>query len=377
MGSDEKKHAQPVGFLELFYDLVFVASIMVLSNEFSQNLTWESAGLCVLMFALLWLLWFHTTILMNVERRDDLGQRSLIFIQMFLIFAMTIAFVSRDDSSDLVGFLYFLAVMVMAYSHHRLRETEGEIGPWAIARRNRLLLSRVVMSIGIIIPSPEDAVMYGIAIFLLVVPTSLSQRGRPVPNIDAHHLAERAALLTLITFGESFVKVALVLSGGPIETRDVLAVIVIFVLLFGLYSTYFDDFPSAGIRPGALAGEIWLLAHFVLQVGIVSVAVGVSKYVRLHDGYVYNEAITILTIAYFLIYLGLAAIGQFSEREPHGPLTALRLGTAALVAANGVVCWYADWYSAGLFLMSLVVITALHAVVAARLIKRTEIVHAV
>jgi hypothetical protein len=53
------------------------------------------------------------------------------------------------------------------------------------------------------------------------------------------------------------------------------------------------------------------------------------------------------------------------------------LGTAALVAGNGVVCWYADWYSAGLFLMSLVVITALHAVVAARLIKRTEIVHAV
>lgn len=329
------------------------------------------------MFALLWLLWFHTTILMNVERRDDLGQRGLIFVQMFLIFAMTIAFVSRDESSDLVGFLYFLAVMVMAYSHHRLRDSQGEIGPWAIARRNRLLLSGFVMSIGIVIPSPEDAVMYGIAIALLVIPTSLSQRGRPVPNIDAHHLAERAALLTLITFGESFVKVALVLSGGPIETQDVLGVVVIFILLFGLYATYFDDFPKAGIQPGALAGEIWLLAHFVLQVGIVSVAVGVSKYVRLHDGFVYDEAITILGMAFLLIYLGLAAIGQFSEREPHGPLTALRLGTAALVVVNGIVCWYSDWYSAALYLLSLVIISALHAVIAARLIKRTEIVHAV
>jgi len=38
-GSSENNAAQstPVGFLELFYDLVFVASTMVLSNEFTRE----------------------------------------------------------------------------------------------------------------------------------------------------------------------------------------------------------------------------------------------------------------------------------------------------------------------------------------------------
>ena len=55
----QKPQATPVGFLELFYDLVFVASTMVLSNEFTRDPSWQSAGLCALMFVLLWLLWFQ------------------------------------------------------------------------------------------------------------------------------------------------------------------------------------------------------------------------------------------------------------------------------------------------------------------------------
>ena len=93
----------PVGFLELFFDLVFVASTMVLSNEFSQDPSWVLAGKCSLMFALLWLLWFHMTVLMNVERQDNLGRRGIVFALMFVIFVTTLVFVRRDSSTDLVG----------------------------------------------------------------------------------------------------------------------------------------------------------------------------------------------------------------------------------------------------------------------------------
>jgi len=157
-----ESHKPPVGFLELFFDLVFVASTMLLSNEFSRDPSWALAGQCSLMFALLWLLWFHMTVLMNVERQDDLGRRGIVFALMFVIFVTTLIFVRRDSSLDLVGLGYLLAVLIVAFAHQRATKLADPIGAWARSRRNRLLAAGVVMSFGVLIPDGPDAFLYGL-----------------------------------------------------------------------------------------------------------------------------------------------------------------------------------------------------------------------
>ena len=123
--------APTVGFLELFYDLVFVASTMVLSNAFSERLTWRWAGVCAIVFALVWLLWFHTTLLMNVERRDDFGHRTLVLVQMFLIAMTTLAFVDRNyTATDYLGGTYGAA--------RDRRRAHVPPGPQALRRRRRV-----------------------------------------------------------------------------------------------------------------------------------------------------------------------------------------------------------------------------------------------
>ena len=365
--------AQVVPFLELFYDLVFVASTMVLSNEFSHSTNWHLAGTCSLMFMLLWLLWFHTTVLMNVERRDDLGQRGLVFAQMFMIFVTTLAFVDSSLAAvDLVGAGYLVAILIVAFGHHRIRDLPDPVGAWARARRNRLALAGAVVFAGIIVPDGIDWVMYATAIVLLVLPTSVATwGGRPVPPVDEHHLAERAALLTLIVMGEAFVKSALVISNGSITGWDMIAVGVLFIILFGLFAVYFDDIPKAGIRPGDLSGEMWLLAHLVLQLSIVALAVGVSKYLQVGDAGVPTKAIVILAIAYAGIFVGLALIGVFSRRSRQPELLALRLVTAALAVAGGVLAILADGFTPGEFLLVLAALSSVHSVVASRLRLRT------
>ncbi|MEX1217141.1 MAG: low temperature requirement protein A, partial [Acidimicrobiales bacterium] len=323
-----------VGFLELFFDLVFVASTVVLSNEFASAVSWQLAGTSALMFSVLWLLWFHMTVLMNVERRDDLGQRGIVFALMFVIFVTTLLFVQRDSSPDLVGLGYLVAVLLVAYAYQRVAKMEDPIGAWARSRRNRLILAGVVMMFGVIIPDGPDAALYAIAILLLVIPTSLSsQEGRPVPAIDAHHLSERAALLTLIVMGESLVKAALVISSGSIAFFDGVSLVVMFVILFALYSTYFDDVPYAGIKPGAVAGELWLLAHLVLQLSIVVLAVGVSKYLQVGELGVPPKAVVLLMVAFVGIFCGLAFIGCFDERRKRLFRVGLHLSTAVVAGA--------------------------------------------
>ena len=279
------KNSAPVGFLELFYDLVFVASTMVLSNKFSHDPTWESAGLCSLMFVLVWLLWFHTTVLMNVDRRDDLIQRALMFLQMFLIFILTLEFVDRSVTNpDLIGLIYTAAVFVLALAYHRVVNNEGDTGDWARGRRNRLILAGFLMIAAFIIPDGVAFVIWGVAIMLLIVPTSAAHsRGLPTEALDEHHLTERAALLTLVVIGEAFLKVALVVSEGSMDWSDISAIVVLFVILFALFSIYFDDIPRAGIRSGILAGEAWLLSHLVLQLGVIAFAIGMSKYLQVAD----------------------------------------------------------------------------------------------
>lgn len=368
-------HEAPVGFVELFYDLVFVAATMVLSNEFAHDPSWHLAGTCSLMFVLIWLLWFHTTVLMNVDRRDDGITRALVFAQMFVILVVTLLFVQKDSTVDLVGAGYLVAVLISAVAHHRARTIAAPIGPWAMVRRNRLLASGVIMMVGLLTPSSIDWIPYAVAISLLIVPTSLSNpRGRAIPAIDAHHLAERAALLTLIVMGESFLKSALVLSTGSIQFLDLVALAVMFVILGGLFSIYFDDVPEAGIRPGVLGGEMWLLSHLVMQLSIVALAVGVSKFLQLGDTTPSSKGVLILMVAYVGIFVGLGLIGEFDMRVPRGAMLGLRLATAAIALGAGILTLVVDLLTPGQFLLVLAALSIGNAILGWRLRLGTVVV---
>jgi low temperature requirement protein LtrA len=362
-----------VGFLELFYDLVFVASTMVLSNAFSEDLTWGWAAVCAIVFALIWLLWFHTTLLMNVERRDDFGHRTLVLVQMFLIAMTTLAFVDRNfTASDYLGGTYGAAVIVVGLMYHRVHRRSEDVNEWARLRRNRLLIAGALMLVNSFTDDWIDNVVFVLAIVILVTPTRFGPVKRaPLPRVDVHHLTERAALLTLIMCGEAFVKVSLVVS-GELDRTDVLAIVVEFVVVFALFWTYFDDVPLARVRPGNVSAELWMLAHLPLQLGIVALAVGMSKFLQIQD-HVYYEAIVILSAAFALIYGGLAGVGLLGQRLPRRPLLVLRLATVAVAVVVGAAFWNRGWEPSP-YLAVLAVLAVAHAFVAYRLRRSTTVV---
>jgi low temperature requirement protein LtrA len=354
-----------VGFLELFYDLVFVAATMVLSNAFSVRVSWGWALTCALMFTMLWLLWFNTTTLMNVERVDDFSHRALILVQMLLITLTVLAFADKDTSSnDYLGVTYGLALAVVALMHHRAARGNPECAGWARVRRNRLLLAAAVGVSTTFLPDWADDVAFLFVILLLIVPAAFgTRRRRPMPPVNTHHMLERAALLTLIMCGEAFVKVSLVVSSGTIELSDLLAIVVEFVAVFAIFFMYFDDVPKAGIRPGMARAELWALAHLPLQIGIVTVAIGISKYLQIGDEPIETKVIVILTFGFVLVYGGLALVGLLGERTPIGPLTVARLVTAAVVVAFGVATWGFGWLTPGGMLLCLAGLAIVHVAV--------------
>jgi low temperature requirement protein LtrA len=301
--------------------------------------------------------------LMNVDRRDDITQRALMFLQMFLIFILTLEFVDRSVTNpDLIGLIFAAAVFVLALAYHRVVNNEGGTGDWARGRRNRLILAGFLMIAAFIIPDGVAFIIWGVAIMLLIVPMSATRsRGLPTEALDEHHLTERAALLTLVVIGEAFLS-------------DISAIVVLFVILFALFSIYFDDIPRAGIRSGILAGEAWLLSHLVLQLGVIAFAIGMSKYLQVADqGHVQHYAIIILCVAFIGIFGGLAGIGLLGNRKPKEPLLVLRVVTVVLAVGGAFVAWYVTVVSPVVYVIFLMVLGIAHAFIDEFLQRRTTV----
>src|ERR1700735_2144470 len=68
---------ESVTWLELFYDLVMVAAIIVFSHGLSAQPTWETALRTVIIFSVLWWVWLITTLLVNADPTTNTLRRGL------------------------------------------------------------------------------------------------------------------------------------------------------------------------------------------------------------------------------------------------------------------------------------------------------------
>jgi low temperature requirement protein LtrA len=181
--------------------------------------------------------------------------------------------------------------------------------------------------------------MWAIGIVVSFGPLRLRTReAAHAPAVDEHHLLERMGALTIIVCGEAFVKVAIAVSSGKIDNVDIVALAFEFVLAFAIWTSYFEDVPHAGLRPGRLSP--WLALHLLLQIGIAGTAVGVASLVT-DNAFDHLPASQILEITATLaaVYLALGLIGPCTRRRPTAPLLVLRLATCAVTLVVGFVAW--------------------------------------
>lgn len=134
-------------------------------------------------------------------------------------------------------------------------------------------------------------------------------------GINEQHLVERMGAFTIIVCGEAFVKVAIAVSGSSVPEVDVVALFFQFVLTFAIWTSYFEDVPSAGIRAGWL--RAWLALHLVLQLAIAGTAIGVAKLVKVGPlDHLPSADILEITAALATVYLALGMIGAAPDGVP-------------------------------------------------------------
>ena len=224
-------------WLELFYDLVFVAAILVFSTAVA-HLHQPARILAVVgVFVSVWWLWLLTTMFTNRFRVDDMTHRLLVLTQMFLVILVAIeahAGVVRDGVSLSITYAALVGTVAIMYARAARRHVTSS--RYARRRAAWLTGAAVVFAVAAALPKDARGVVWVVALLLTFEPALRTrQPGSDVPPVDQHHLLERMGALTIIVCGESFVKVAIAVSRGDVVDVDLVALAFQFVLTFAIW----------------------------------------------------------------------------------------------------------------------------------------------
>jgi low temperature requirement protein LtrA len=276
-----------VTWLELFFDLVFVAAVAQVGTHLRDD--YSLAGLLrfSLLFVLIWWAWLgHTTFSTRFDT-DDIVQRGLTALQLFLVAVMAVNSTGALDSRDSAGFAAAYAVMRLVLAGQFLRARR--------VRRARTLATRYATSCGVaaalwlasaLVPAPLRFWLWAVALTIDVgTPLVTTRHLVDVPH-DAAHLPERYGLFSIILIGESM---AAVMAGmGHQEywsVRAASAAILGMAMVFTTWWVYFDGVEATAHRVvrsmhDAVRFHVWTYAHFPLYLGVAVAGVGLERVIE-------------------------------------------------------------------------------------------------
>lgn len=281
-------HAErKVTWLELFYDLVYVATIIQLGNVLSSNVSLAGFLGFVALFIPIWWSWSGTTFFFNRIIADDIWHRLLIFSQMFAIavLAISVSGAIGDRSGQFaLTYVAIRAVLILLYYH------AGRHIPSAHPLTTRYTLgfglAALVWLVSVFVPTPLRYWLWGVGMVIdFAVPLSSGTRrlNKLLPP-DLEHMSERYGLLTIIVLGEAFVKV---IGSAAEEQLGLMALVYGFlglVIACSLWWLYFDKVAGSVNSPLGLAPYVWIYSHLPLTLGLTAYGVGIKKLVVLHQG---------------------------------------------------------------------------------------------
>jgi len=345
--SADPSQPRRASWLELFFDLIFVAAVAQVGVPLGEDYTLHGLVRYALMFLLIWWAWLGHTMYSTRFDADDVVQRLLTLLQIFAAAAMAAnaksAFESRDSAGFGAAYGVLRAVLVVQYLRaRRLKEARRLTTLYSVGFGVASLLWGVAAAL----PVPTRFWLWGAALLIDMGTPWLAVQCTDKCPLDAEHVPERFGLFTIILLGES---VAAVMHG--MESQEMWspsAAISAFTglsLAFGYWWWYSDGAHGAAKRHvtsnrKTLLFQIWSYAHLPLYLCVAVVGVGVEHVIALPQGaHLHREDAWVLSVAAAALMTTLTIIGFTSDeaqvRRPSLEQWAVRfaLCLAALPAA--------------------------------------------
>jgi low temperature requirement protein LtrA len=277
-----REPGRKVTWLELFFDLVFVAAVSSVGAPLTSDYSLEALGRCAFQFLLIWWAWYgHTTYATRFDN-DDVPQRLLTLVQMFAAAAMAVNAKEALGSRDAAGFAAAYAVMrlVIVAQYARARRVPEARG-FATTHAVGFGAAAVVWLASALTPAPLRFGLWAVALLIDLSTPFFATRHMVQAPPDAAHLPERFGLFTIILVGDAMVGVMRGMESQATWPLDAaLSAFLGMTSVFLVWWCYFDGANATEERPVTSEAEarglhVWTFTHVPLYLGILVVGVGI------------------------------------------------------------------------------------------------------
>ncbi len=373
-----------VGWLELFYDLVYVATLIQVGNFLSSNLDWAGFGQFWVLMFLVWWAWTGETLYQNRYFVDDVTHRLLVLVQMLGVAAMGLSVSGAfGELSGQFALAYALVRSMMLVMFVRVRRSHPESSDVSLGYMVGFAIG-IAMFLGSLF-APEDArwIVWLIAIGAEIIYFARPQTIRATIEWgpDDHHLVERFGIFTIIVLGEAFVKILDDAQGTSLGVDELVMGVVVVVLLFTLWWLHFSDAADEVYNVDSTASVLaWTYGHLFLAGSLVMFGVA-SKKVFAHAIEVGTKALKdetrlLLTAALAIFFASQALInaGLDHDATPHNHRRRIAsyLGAAALALLVGVLATAVASTLFAIVLMAISLVLVLGSIIETKQISALE-----
>lgn len=338
--SGDEGHQRRVTWMELFYDLIYVATLVQLGNYLSHDTTLHGFGVVALLFIPVWWSWVGTTFYDNRFDSDDLVHRILVFVQISFVYLMAINLSEGlGENTARFAFAYAANRAVLVVMYFRAARHIPVAHDLATRYMTGFAIAAALWAFSAFVPAPFRYAVWVIALLVdFGTPlTSIPYQQQLPPS--AGHLPERFGLFTIIVLGEGFLKVTGGMSGEVLTVPLFLLDIPGLIIAGALWWIYFDNVAETTFRFSRFKTQVWLYSHLPLQFALMVLGVGIYKLVTAGDVKVLNDEYRWLIcggVALSLLMIGLiewSIAPQWTSKVRNELLLRLTGAAAALLLA--------------------------------------------
>lgn len=353
-------HHARVGFVELFFDLVFVFAITQISHTLLEHLTWAGAAQAAFLLAAVWWAWIYTSWATNWLDPERSPVQVVLFALMAAGLVMSAALPHAFDMHGLAFAAAYVAIQVgrtlfilwASRDDTMLRANFQRISIW-------LAVAGVFWIWGgladpVVRPwfwLAALAIEYAGPLAYFFVP-GLGRAHTQDWSVEGGHMAERVGLFIIICLGETLLISGATFAGLEWTTEVWIAFGSAILSSVGMWWLYFSrahgaasDTIMASDDPGRVARAAYTYSPILVIAGIVVVAVSDELVLAHPGGHVSPEAALTLLGGPALFLLGTAVATWAIWRKAAWA----RLAGVAVLAAGWFVVPFATplWLSVG------------------------------
>ena len=335
-------------WLELFYDLVFVATVAMLGTRLAADTSLMGWLSYAAYFLLVWWLWASHTFYADRYDTADLVYRFLAGGQMVAI-AILAASVSTGPSGSTIVFATafaaarILLLLLYARAYKYVPATRELVRGYLTG----FGVGAVLWSVSIFVPPPARFWVWGLALAIDLATPFVVRKAQAAAPLDVSHLPERFGLFTILVLGETIVAVTIGLGHVEWQWSTTIAGVFGLSIATALWWIHFDSVDGKIVRRkgGGKAWQptVWIYSHLPLAIGLAMIGVGVEHAIVASDhGHHYTTADRWLLISGVVIALAaMIGIEIASKRDMRDDLRTTVILTRAvavvLVLLVGVI----------------------------------------